>query len=690
MAEENLIVEHMPDATTAYFDVQSRRLVLPCWDNMSESIYDMLVAHEVGHALFTPGGTSLDDACSQIDKDNKAVAMQYLNVTEDARIEKLMKRRYRGLALDFRNAYSQIWDTDMFGLKSRGIDPNNATLIDRLNIKAKCGVHTDIRIDLNIEDEMLFSEMMTTETFEQAVAVAKRIYEVAKERKRNEQSKQSKTVTTPPNQQEDSLANDNPSRGGESVEADASEDGNGNNSDRQEKGEQGDASGQPANSSTNGNGETAPESITTGSLERTIQSMRDQHAAETFYFEFPAPESFDLSKVIVPPQEIANDLAKVQSDNKEWQAFVASIEPQVRMLAKEFELRKAADASARAKISKTGKLNVSKLHRYRFSEDLFLRNTTVKEGKSHGMVMLVDWSSSMDNVLLPTIKQTIMLAMFCRAVNIPFSVYSFSERSNTSQKCNNPKDIVIQALSFFNWLNSDMKKNEFLRMASLFFSVGDYHVRGCYNRYNTSGTPLQQSIVTLRYLLPEFRRRTGVQILNSIILTDGDDSFGLQTKAGNHVNHYQRTVIRDRASGLQVEWNCSVNRTENRTGKLLDMVKHITGCNTVGFHLIQSGGGGRSCLARYSNVNSNDPAFDAVVAQFRDNKFYAGTSEGYNAFYLIPSDKLQTELEAKDDYVHKNLTKGRIAGAFTKTMATRQVNRVLLRRFIAEITRQGE
>ena len=52
LATENLIVEHRV-CQTAMFDVDKRVLTLPIWDT-TERVYNMLVGHEVGHALFTP------------------------------------------------------------------------------------------------------------------------------------------------------------------------------------------------------------------------------------------------------------------------------------------------------------------------------------------------------------------------------------------------------------------------------------------------------------------------------------------------------------------------------------------------------------------------------------------------------------------------------------------------------------
>ena len=56
LATENLIVEHRV-VDTASFDVDRRVLVLPIWD-VSDRVYNMLVGHEVGHALYTPNTAS--------------------------------------------------------------------------------------------------------------------------------------------------------------------------------------------------------------------------------------------------------------------------------------------------------------------------------------------------------------------------------------------------------------------------------------------------------------------------------------------------------------------------------------------------------------------------------------------------------------------------------------------------------
>ena len=103
LATEDLVVENR-NTQTASFDVENRVLTLPMWEKASGTVYDMLVGHEVGHALFTPDDWSWE----------KRVPRSFVNITEDARIEKLMKRKYPGLTKTFYRAYKDLSEEDFF------------------------------------------------------------------------------------------------------------------------------------------------------------------------------------------------------------------------------------------------------------------------------------------------------------------------------------------------------------------------------------------------------------------------------------------------------------------------------------------------------------------------------------------------------------------------------------------------
>ena len=71
-------------------------------------------------------------------------------------------------------------------------------------------------------------------------------------------------------------------------------------------------------------------------------------------------------------------------------------------------------------------MDCSKLHTYRFNEDLFKKVTVVPDGKNHGLIFILDWSGSMAQCMMDTIKQLYNLIWFCQKVQIPFEVYAFS------------------------------------------------------------------------------------------------------------------------------------------------------------------------------------------------------------------------------------------------------------------------
>ena len=53
LATENISIQHN-NVRTASFDVKNRVLTLPIFKTKSPDVYDMLIAHECSHALFTP------------------------------------------------------------------------------------------------------------------------------------------------------------------------------------------------------------------------------------------------------------------------------------------------------------------------------------------------------------------------------------------------------------------------------------------------------------------------------------------------------------------------------------------------------------------------------------------------------------------------------------------------------------
>ena len=84
LANENLNVIRA-NVATASFESITRTLTLPQWKDMTNEIEEMLIGHEVGHALYT--------TTEHMDKEDFRAIQGYMNVIEDVRIEKKVKAR---------------------------------------------------------------------------------------------------------------------------------------------------------------------------------------------------------------------------------------------------------------------------------------------------------------------------------------------------------------------------------------------------------------------------------------------------------------------------------------------------------------------------------------------------------------------------------------------------------------------
>ena len=114
-------------------------------------------------------------------------------------------------------------------------------------------------------------------------------------------------------------------------------------------------------------------------------------------------------------------------------------------------MKKSAGAYARATTSRTGILDTSKLHTYKYNEDLFKKVSIVPDGKNHGLIFVLDWSGSMAREMLDTIKQLYNLIWFCNKVQIPFEVYAFTENfPNVDEGRYDKENLMNQELDCLN------------------------------------------------------------------------------------------------------------------------------------------------------------------------------------------------------------------------------------------------
>ena len=485
MAAENITVEHKKIPTAA-FDVKNRVLYLPIlkWKPGSDT-YDLFCAHEVGHALWTPEA----GWHSSVSKKGKGFK-SFLNVVEDARIEKKIKRKFAGARTHMIGGYRELMNEDFFGLKKMGMDVNDLGLIDRINLYTKAG--TDYGIEFSEEEKEWVEKVMRTETFEDVLEVTEALYEYCKE---NESETDNSYDEFGDMDESDEFGEDEESEGSdgsgdesemddfdmdmagdESAESDSEEDGvsgsgsEGEDSDDSDSGlnsfekevkdamdkmreenesKSGDSSD---NSSDKTEGKTSdgfeggtgnpfdrqemsgPTSLTDDNFREREEEMADMRDSVTVpnYLTFP---KLNIDAFIIDYKKVHKEIGEyyvTQEGATEYgrtllKKFKSANEKMISYMVKEFEMKKAADIHRRAYNSKKGTLDMNKIHAYKYSENLFQQITSFPEGKNHGMVMFIDWSGSMSGCMKDTIEQLVNLTMFCQKVQIPFEVFAFSD-----------------------------------------------------------------------------------------------------------------------------------------------------------------------------------------------------------------------------------------------------------------------
>lgn len=712
LATEDLIVENKK-VDTAEFNVHTRVLTLPRWEQASNNVYDSLVAHEVGHALFTP----------DVDwRETHDIPHVFVNVVEDVRIEKLMRRKYAGIAKTFYNGYHELSDNDFFDLDGKDISDLN--LADRINIYNKIGSFVDV--SFSDAEKKILSLVESCETFEQVLDASQTLYEYCKDEVNSDDDESSEQV-----------AEVEPTEDGtEEIEANDQ----GEETEEQEF--------QTPESSTQGSSQYDPvledfedmdmgdatqsEEPTVETAESLAEKLKDLinlDGVENAYVELP---KLNLDDVIVPNDaihKVCNDSweesiaynkefseANIFEDvDAEYVQFKREAQKEVNYLVKEFECKKAADSYARATTARTGVLDCSKLHTYKHNEDLFKKVTTLADGKNHGLVFILDWSGSMHTVLKDTVKQLYNLIWFCKKVNIPFEVYAFTqeyplvrwdesrgemaritpytEKNNTAQ--------VPDWFSLMNFFSSkvnaktldDQLKNIW-RVTGAIMGHGYHASHGGYgHRYNfrtplglnLSGTPLNETLVALHQILPKFKKENKLQKVQCVILTDGEAQplrYHKEVQRQWEDEPYlgtsyfgSNTFLRDRSIGKTYSFSKMVQYSDMTDILLENLRDKFQDINFVGIRILESRDAGQF-VRRYTGYCE---LYEKVMKEWRKEKAFSLKNSGYHRYFGLSSKMLNTDAEF--DPIH-DATKAQIKRDFIKSLKGKKMNKKILSEFI--------
>src|SRR6056300_688036 len=717
LAKENITVQY-GNYKTAWFDIKNRILGIPLWKDMGKDVADLFIGHEVGHALFTPY-EGWHDSPEKLE----GCPRSYINVVEDARIERHIKEAYVGLIAPMAKGYRQLFEDDFFGV-DEDLDWDQVKLIDKINLKAKVGAHLDV--PMSDEELVFYNRSMKTETFDEVLDLVRDILAYTKEN-------QEELMTPPPMGSQDKTEGqeeeDDMSPSGhddmESQDEQTKDNGNEQQDPIDETDEEGNdsAKGDPSKADADGDNQGNVEdqkpseedvSETDEAFRRKEHTLLDinENGSQTLIGnEFSKPVR---DAIITPYAQLKKSrqakLEQYDSQNdhtlaehkEEFKQYLKTVKQNVNFAVKEFEMRKAAFRYTRAQTAKTGSVDVNRLWSYKTNDDIFARVTKLADAKNHGMMMLIDYSGSMSECMTNVMDQLLHLVVFCKAVNIPFDVYGFTNSNpRLSQWLYDEEDGIRDmsiaqiesevhhgGLSLPQVIASTLKKADYEEALFHIYlrKVLAKREYGFYERYvlapeeEYGSTPLNQSLIAAHRMVNNFKRNNNIDNMNFVVISDGDTN-GISIVKNRERDYtltesYKGAIVNIMGEHIKLE-----DTRKKGTQSLLENLQKKFGCTTIGFFLADNAHNFKykiedcdeDCYYDSSNMRKYQKEYNKKkCVTFKD-------ALGYNEFYVLKSKRLETD--AEEFVTAEDASKGQLTTAFKKFSKSKKLNKTLLTNF---------
>ena len=722
LATENITVVQ-DNVRTASFDVKNRVLRLPSWSDVESYTEDHLIGHEVGHALYTPLDGWHDAVCRK-----GAAYKSYLNVVEDARIEKLIQRKYPGLRTSFIKSYRKLLADGFFG--GQLDDINKMSLIDRINVYFKCGQSIGVKFDG--DESNWLPRIDAAETWEEVVAIVDELFdqELEKKQQRDEENEQEQMLDEESDAESSDWDMENGDEGDESWSGDADEYGD---EEEYESDESQSMSAQQGGMEGSQTDKTLRENI--------ANEIMDKEYADVYHLRVDIPKNYN-EKIISFNDIIANSKHEInltgdnyREERREQNAeasgpdmiekfgtlcyndWMSVNKKAVNHMVKEFEMRKSAAEYARASIAKTGVIDTVKMNNYKLTDDIFKKVTILPEGKNHGFIMYLDMSGSMGEYMYETVEQTLLLAHFAKQINVPFRVYGFTSSISNFNKYSDGYEppetastdgytggVYPEGVRLLELFSDKMSRSQLAFMSKTLLI--NYINNGSRNRiwdfvkkhdltmrdvrwlyqdrlFQLGGTPLNHALVLGMPLAQEFRAAHRIDVLNTILLTDGA-SHELET-----VN-CEDWAFRFGNDNKLITYTCPINnktykvrnytsRNGCQTDALMAMYKDVTGSSVIGYRIESNRT--RDLANCYSMLKGHRLGWDVEADLAKDYRregwIKVDNAIGYDECFILNAKSLGIEDNKMED-LDADASKARIRNAFKKSASNTKKTRRML------------
>ena len=314
-------------------------------------------------------------------------------------------------------------------------------------------------------------------------------------------------------------------------------------------------------------------------------------------------------------------------------------------------------------------------------------------------------------VLHDTVCQLITLVWFCKRVGIPFDVYLFT---NDWTQCRVQHDNyepehydqvenafhIPKYFSMVNILTSKVRSSELDSQIKNLYRIS-YYFGSSYgvsyqipDQAGLSGTPLNEAVISLNQIIPEFQKKNGVQKVNCVILTDGEACSSKKCKTVTRRSRFDLndayttmihasipggSYIRDRQTG-HTHSTEGLSYFGDITAACLRQLKTRFGnSNFIGIRLIS----GSSELSSFLNRHVEYPKSIECRKIWKKEKSFSIKTDTYDRCIAISTTTLRND---STFYVNPDASKAQIKSAFKKSLNSKKLNKKVLTDFIEVIS----
>jgi hypothetical protein len=172
-------------------------------------------------------------------------------------------------------------------------------------------------------------------------------------------------------------------------------------------------------------------------------------------------------------------------------------------------------------------------------------------------------------------------------------------------------------------------------------------------------TPLNESIMCALQQVPAFQAKHGVQIVNTVFLTDGDGhSMGARAGWGN-----DKSIVHDPKTRKDYE-------VSDETNTYLRILQERTGTNLIGIRLMEAKNVKRLQYRYFADQDMSNAA-----KSLKTNNFVAVNGHGYDKLFIVRGN-LKVETEPLDN-LSDDASYAKIKNAFMKGSNNQKSSRVI-------------